>query len=130
MTAHAPDVGLSQIGQIALTVSDVERSVRFYNEALGIRLLFRAGPNLAFFDCAGVRLMISAPEGNFRPGGGSVIYFKVNDIRAAFDALRARGVAFTDEPHLIARMPDHELWMTFFNDPDGNTLALMSELRG
>jgi methylmalonyl-CoA/ethylmalonyl-CoA epimerase len=130
MTAHAPDVGLSQIGQIALTVSDVERSVRFYNEALGIRLLFRAGPNLAFFDCAGVRLMLSAPEGNFRPGGGSVIYFKVNDIRAAFDALRARGVAFTDEPHLIARMPDHELWMTFFNDPDGNTLALMSELRG
>ena len=130
MTAHAPDAGLSQIGQIALTVSDVDRSVRFYNEALGIRLLFRSGPNLAFFDCAGVRLMLSAPEGSFRPGGGSVIYFRVNDIRAAFDALRARGVAFTDEPHLIAKMPDHELWMTFFNDPDGNTLALMSELRG
>ena len=129
MTAHAPEVGLSQIGQIALTVTDVERSVRFYNEALGIRLLFRAGPNLAFFDCAGVRLMLSAPERDFKPGGGSVIYFKASDIRATFDALRGRGVTFSDEPHLIAKMPDHELWMTFFNDPDGNTLALMSEVR-
>ena len=129
MTAHAPDVALCQIGQIALTVNDVERSVRFYNDALGVRLLFRAGPNLAFFDCAGVRLMLSAPERDLKPGGGSVIYFKVNDIRAAFGALRARGVAFTDEPHLIAKMPDHELWMTFFKDPDGNVLALMSEIR-
>src|SRR5688572_3714486 len=124
------DAALSQIGQIALTVSDVERSVSFYRDALGIRLLFRAGPNLAFFDCAGVRLMLSAPEGEFKPGGGSVIYFKVGDIRATFDALRARGVAFVDEPHLIAKLPDHELWMTFFKDPDGNTLALMSEVRG
>jgi methylmalonyl-CoA/ethylmalonyl-CoA epimerase len=129
MTAHAPDVALTEIGQIALTVNDVERSVRFYNDALGVRLLFRAGPNLAFFDCGGVRLMLSAPERDLKPGGGSVIYFKVNDIRAAFGALRARGVAFTDEPHLIAKMPDHELWMTFFKDPDGNVLALMSEVR-
>ena len=129
MAADAPDAALAHIGQIALTVSDVDRSVRFYNEALGIRLLFRAGPNLAFFDCAGLRLMLSAPEGDFRPGGGSVIYFKVNDIRAAFDALRARGVAFTDEPHLIAKLPDHDLWMTFFKDPDGNVLALMCEVR-
>jgi len=124
------DVGLSQIGQIALTVSDVERSVAFYRDALGVKLLFRAGPNLAFFDCAGVRLMLSAPEGEFRPGGGgSVLYFKVPDISAAFAALRSRGVAFVDEPHLIAKMPDHELWMCFFKDPDGHILALMCERR-
>ena len=130
MTTNAAEVSLSQIGQIALTVADVERAVAFYHGALGIKLLFRAGPSLAFFDCAGVRLMLSGPEGDFKPGGGSsVIYFKVPDIRAAFDALRARGVAFTDEPHLIAKMPDHELWMTFFKDPDGNVLALMCEVR-
>ena len=129
MTAHAPDHGLSQIGQIAITVSDVERSVGFYRDSLGMRLLFRAGPNLAFFDCAGVRLMLSAPEGEFKPGGGSVLYFKVADIRGAFDALRSRGVTFIDEPHLIAKMPDHELWMTFLKDTEGNTLALMSEVR-
>ena len=129
MTAHAPDVGLSQIGQIALTVSDVERSVAFYRDALGMRLLFRAGPNLAFFDCAGIRLMLSAPEADFKPGGGTVLYFRVPDIRAAFAALRSRGVSFVDEPHLVAKMPDHELWMTFFKDADGNTLALMSEVR-
>ena len=130
MPAPADAVQLAQIGQIALTVADVGRAVAFYQGALGMKLLFRAGPNLAFFDCAGIRLMLSAPEGDFKPGGNSaVIYFNVPDIRGAFDALRARGVNFTDEPHLIARMPDHELWMTFFKDADGNVLALMSEVR-
>ena len=130
MPATADAIQLAQIGQVALTVGDVDRAVAFYQGALGMKLLFRAGPNLAFFDCAGVRLMLSAPEGDFKPGGGSsVVYFKVPDIRAAFDGLRGRGVAFTDEPHLIAKMPDHELWMTFFKDSDGNVLALMSEVR-
>jgi methylmalonyl-CoA/ethylmalonyl-CoA epimerase len=130
MPGPADAIQLAQIGQIALTVADVDRAAAFYRDALGVKLLFRAGPNLAFFDCAGVRLMLSAPEGEFRPGGSSsVMYFKVPDIRAAFDALRARGVTFIDQPHLIARMPDHELWMTFFKDPDGNVLALMCEVR-
>ena len=120
--------GLSQVGQIALTVSDVGRSIAFYRDSLKMKMLFRAG-NLAFFDCGGIRLMLSPPEGEFRPGGGSVIYFKVADINAAFDAMGSRGVSFIDKPHLIAKMPDHELWMTFFKDPDGNTLALMSEVR-
>jgi methylmalonyl-CoA/ethylmalonyl-CoA epimerase len=129
LTAHLGNQGLSQIGQVALTVTDVDRAVAFYRDALGMKMLFRTGPNLAFFDCAGIRLMLSAPEADFKPASGSVIYFKVPDIRAAFDALRGRGVTFSDEPHLIAKMPDHELWMTFFKDPDGNVLALMCEVR-
>lgn len=120
--------GLSQIGQIALTVSDLERAIGFYRDSLGMNMLFRV-PNLAFFDCSGIRLMLSPPEGEFQPRASSVIYFKVPDIHSAFDALSSRGVNFIDKPHLIAKMPDHELWMTFFKDPDGHALALMAEVR-
>lgn len=119
--------GLKGIGQIALTVDDVERATAFYRDALGIPFLFAAPPQLAFFDCGGMRLMLSAPEGGTAPGGGSVLYFKVADIDAAFDTLRDRGVAFVDEPHLIAKLATGELWMAFFRDPAGNLLALMSE---
>lgn len=119
--------GIEGIGQIALTVDDVERATAFYRDALGIPFLFAAPPQLAFFDCGGVRLMLSAPEGETASGGGSVLYFKVADIDAAFDTLRGRGVAFVDEPHLIAKLATGELWMAFFRDPAGNLLALMSE---
>ena len=115
------------LGQVALTVGDVERSTDFYRAAIGLRFLFSAGPSLAFFDIGGVRLMLSAPEGDFTPGSSTVLYLKVNDIEAEHAAMRARGVAFVDEPHFIATMPDHDLWMTFLRDPDGHTLALMSE---
>lgn len=115
------------LGQVALTVGDVSRSVAFYRDAVGLRFLFAAGPSLAFLDVGGVRLMLSAPERAFSPGGSTVLYLNVPDIVAAFEQLRGRGVVFVDEPHLIARMPDHDLWMTFFTDPDGHTLALMSE---
>jgi catechol 2,3-dioxygenase-like lactoylglutathione lyase family enzyme len=118
---------LGSIGQIALTVDDVERATAFYRDALGLPFLFAAPPQLAFFDCAGVRLMLSAPEGGSAPGGGSVLYFKVADIDEAFATLRGRDVAFVDEPHLIAKLATGELWMTFFRDPAGNLLALMSE---
>jgi methylmalonyl-CoA/ethylmalonyl-CoA epimerase len=117
---------LAQIGQIALTVTDVDRAVAFYRDLLGMKFLFRA-PNLAFFDCAGVRLMIGPPEG-IGERGNSVLYFKVGDINSAFETLSSRGVAFEDKPHMIAKMPDHELWMTLFRDPDRNLLALMSEV--
>jgi methylmalonyl-CoA/ethylmalonyl-CoA epimerase len=73
--------------------------------------------------------MLSAPEGDFSPGSSTVLYIKVHDIDASFGEMRARGVEFVDEPHLIASMPDHDLWMTFFRDPDGHTLALMCERR-
>ena len=117
-----------QIGQIAIVVHDVERAVRFYADALGLKLLFRAG-ELSFFDCGGVRLMLSKPEKPEFDHPGSVLYFKVADIDHSYKEFQARGVAFIDQPHLIARMPDHDLWMTFFNDTEGNTLALMSEKR-
>ena len=84
-------------------------------------------PSLAFFDCDGVRLMLSAPEQPQFDDPSSVFYFTVPDLNAAYAALRERGVTFTDAPHLIAEMPDHELWMAFFTDSEGNTLALMSE---
>ena len=115
-----------QIGQLSMNARDIDRATAFYSETLGLKLLFRAG-QLSFFDCGGVRLMVSPPEKPEFDHPGSVIYFKVDDIDARFAALQARGVTFIDPPHLIARMPDHELWMTFFRDTEGNTLALMSE---
>lgn len=120
-------LGLGRIGQIAVTVSDVDRSAIFYRDVLGMRFLFQF-PNLAFFDCGGVRLMLTTPEGT-APCGNSVIYYKVDEINQAADLLVSRGVTFEAKPHLIAKMPDHELWMAFFRDPDRNLLALMSEVR-
>jgi methylmalonyl-CoA/ethylmalonyl-CoA epimerase len=127
MAQPATGFSLGRIGQIALTVSDIGRAVTFYRDSLGMRFLFQV-PNLAFFDCEGIRLMLSLPE-KAAEGSSSVIYYKVADIQQAFQTLASRGVAFEGEPHLIAKMPDHELWMAFFRDPDRNLLALMSEVR-
>jgi predicted enzyme related to lactoylglutathione lyase len=120
---------LGQIGQISMNAHDVDRATSFYAETLKLPLLFRAG-QLSFFDCGGVRLMLSRPETPEYDHPGSVLYFKVDDITAAHRELLDRGVTFLGEPHLIARMPDHELWMAFFKDSEGNTLALMTEKRG
>jgi methylmalonyl-CoA/ethylmalonyl-CoA epimerase len=114
-------------GQVALSVSDVARSTAFYREAVGLRFLFAAGPSLAFLDLGNARLMLSAPEGEFTPGSSTVLYLRVADLTGAHAAMRERGVTFVDEPHLVAPMPDHDLWMCFFRDPDGHTIALMSE---
>jgi catechol 2,3-dioxygenase-like lactoylglutathione lyase family enzyme len=115
------------LGQIALTVRDVPRSTAFYRDKVGLPYLFGAGPGLSFLDVGGVRLMLSAPEGAFLPGLSSVLYLKVDDILAAHAEMKARGVVFVDEPHLVAPMPDHDLWMCFFRDPDQHTLGLMCE---
>ena len=125
-TESAP-FGLAAIGQIGITVADLDRAVAFYRDALGMKLLFQF-PGMGFFDCAGVRLMLSKAE---RPAESysSILYFKVNDIQAAFRELGVRGVKFEGDPHLLARMPDHELWMAFFRDSENNLLALMSEVR-
>jgi len=122
-----PTPAPTALGQVALTVRDVGRSTAFYRDQVGLRFLFAAGPSLAFLDLGGVRLMLSSPEGELAPGGGTVLYMKVPDITTAYHAMRARGVEFMDEPHFIAPMPDHDLWMTFFRDPDGHTLGLMCE---
>lgn len=118
---------LQAIGQIAVPTTNLDRAVAFYRDALGLDFLFETGP-LAFLSCGDVRLMLTEPEGD-EEHGASVLYFRVDDINGARSELAARGVAFDDEPHLIARMPDHELWMTFFRDPDGNLHGLMSEVR-
>ncbi|HEX6905904.1 MAG TPA: VOC family protein [Terriglobales bacterium] len=126
MTAAA--FGLSQIGQIAINVHDTGRAVAFYRDQLGMKLLFTAG-QLAFFDAGGIRLMLTPPEKPEFDHPASILYFKVPDIKQAHATLSQRGVKFEDTPHLIARMPDHELWMTFFRDSENNLLALMSEAR-
>ena len=120
--------GLSQIGQIAVPVSDIDRAVAFYRDTLGMRFLFQAPPGLGFFDCGGVRLMLDAPA-KAQAGNSSVIYYKVADLNAAYETLSARGVVFEAKPHLVATLADHELWMAFLRDPDRNLLALMSEVR-
>jgi methylmalonyl-CoA/ethylmalonyl-CoA epimerase len=123
----AAEFGLSTLAQIGLSVSNLERAVKFYRDVLGLRLLFEV-PNMAFFDCAGIRLMLGLPHADLRPSG-SILYFKVANIDRATEELKSRGLEFKEKPHLVARMPDHELWMAFFDDPDGNLLALMCEKR-
>jgi methylmalonyl-CoA/ethylmalonyl-CoA epimerase len=124
--AEAERFGLSTLGQVAITVADLARSREFYGEALGLKPLF-AMQNMAFFDCGGVRLMLSTPEGGLTPGGGAVFYWKVDSVRAAEKALAARGVRFEQSAHLLAKMGAYDLWMAFFRDPDGQLLALMGE---
>jgi methylmalonyl-CoA/ethylmalonyl-CoA epimerase len=130
MPVHAPaSPGLSQIGQIAIAVKDLPRAVAFYRDVLGLPFLFEAPPNLAFFDCAGVRLMLSEPEKPEFDHPASIIYYRVMNMRETVAALKSRGAAFESEPHLIAKMPNHDLWMAFLRDPDGHLLAIMSEVR-
>ncbi len=129
MNSNNPSFALGEIGQIAITVSDLEKAVAFYRDALGMKHLFNAPPSLAFFAAGNVRLMLGRPEKPDSERVGCALYFKVADIQAACDTLAARGVAFEVEPHRLAKMPDHELWMAFFRDPDRNLLALMCEKR-
>lgn len=119
-------VALNSIGQIAILVKDVARATEFYRDKLGMKHLFSAG-DLSFFDCGGVRLMLDKPEK--AEAGTSIIYFKVSEINEAHEQMKSRGVQFVDSPHLIARLPDHDLWMTFFRDSEGNLLSIMGEVR-
>ena len=129
MNPENPTFALRDIGQIGFVVSDLEKAVAFYRETLGLKHLFSAPPGLAFFAAGDVRLMLSLPEKPSSERFTSAVYFKVADIQAARDALASRGVTFEAEPHRVAKMPDHELWMAFFRDPDRNVLALMCEKR-
>lgn len=123
-------VRLGEIGQVSLPVADVERSVAWYRDVLGLPHLYTFGP-LAFFDCAGTRLFLSAEPSSPGPPSASILYFQVPDIHAAHEALRDRGVAFEGAPHRIHRHADGtEEWMAFLRDPDGNLLALMSQTGG
>ena len=128
MSTMTTGVGITRLGQIAINAKDVERAAAFYEDKLGLKLLFKAPPGLAFFDCGGVRLMLDRAEKPEFDHPSSVLYFAVPDIQAAYGKMKESGVRFEDEPHLIAKMPTHDLWMTFFRDTEGNFLALMSEV--
>lgn len=123
-----PVDGLGRIHQISMRAHDVERAVRFYRDTLGLPFMFAAPPRLAFFDCGGVRLMLSTPEPDF-DHSGSVLYFSVDDIRGTCAMLASRGVKFRSQPHKIATLADREVWLADFEDSEGNVLALMSEPR-
>lgn len=118
---------VTAVGQIALSVTNLPRAVQFYKDTLGLKFLFDAA-NMAFFDCGGVRLMLSTsehPESTY----SSILYYKTDIIQPACELLQSRGVVFESPARMIAKMPDHELWMAFFRDSEGNLLALMSEVR-
>jgi len=121
-------LGISHLGQVAIRVHEVDRATAFYRDILELRLLFTAG-KLAFFDCGGVRLMLDVQEKPEFDHPSSILYFTVPDIAAAHRQMKAKGVQFEDEPHMIARMPEHDLWMTFFRDSEQNILALMCEVK-
>ena len=123
------DLKLSTIGQIAVSVSDIDRATAFYRDKLGMQFLFSAPPAMSFFDCDSVRLMLTVPErGGESPNGNSVIYYNVSDVRQATETLKSRGVQFIGDPHVIHSTDAYDLWMSFFTDPDGNILALMAEV--
>jgi predicted enzyme related to lactoylglutathione lyase len=121
-------IGITRLGQIAINAKDVERGAAFYQDVLGLKLLFKAPGGLTFFDCGGVRLMLDRAEKPEFDHPSSVLYFSVPDIQAAFTKLKDGGAHLESEPHMIAKMPTHDLWMAFFRDTEGNLLALMSEV--
>jgi methylmalonyl-CoA/ethylmalonyl-CoA epimerase len=129
MATNTTTPDITRLGQIQIRTHDVERAADFYEKTLGLKLLFIAPPGLAFFDCNGVRLMLDRPEKPEFDHASSILYFAVPDIQAAYGNLKGKGVRFEDEPHLLARMPDHDLWMTFFRDSEDNLLALMTEVK-
>ncbi len=121
---HETAVHLKEIGQIAVTVTDLEAARRFYRDVLGMQFLFDAG-TMAFFQCGAVRLLVGTGEG--KPGGGTILYFRVGDLPGVATELEQQGVEFVQAPHLVARMKSHDLWMAFVKDPAGNVLGLMEE---
>ena len=115
----------SRVAQIAITVRDQDRAKSFYRDRLGLTHLFDAPPSLSFFQCGEVRLMLAPPEGP-ETGGISIVYYEVDDIDAAHQALAGDGVAFESAPHVVARLGDQDLWLAICRDPDGNMVGLMS----
>jgi predicted enzyme related to lactoylglutathione lyase len=120
---------VSAIGQVAITVSDVGKALGFYRDVLGLPFLFSPGPQLAFLQAGAVRVMLSTPQGAGQVGANSVLYFQASDIERTHAAIVRRGASNERAPQLAAKMPDHELWLSFIRDPDGNLVGLMEEKR-
>ncbi len=129
MATMAPaDPGLSSIAQILVNAKDLERAIAFYRDTLGMKFLFQAPPNMAFFDCGGIRILVGIADRQEIDHPASVIYYKVRDIQASYELLVSRGVEFIVKPHLVAPMPAYDLWLADFRDSEGNILALLSEV--
>ena len=128
MMAAADTLDIKDIGQIAINCHDVKRATEFYREKLGLRMLYEF-PGLAFFDCGGVRLMLTKPETAELDHPSSIIYYRVADIQQATRAIADKGVAIENEPRMIARMPDHDLWLSNVRDTEGNIIAFMAEMK-
>jgi methylmalonyl-CoA/ethylmalonyl-CoA epimerase len=129
MDPTAAEAGISRLGQIAIKAHDVERAVAFYPEKLSLKLLFKAPPGLALFDCGHLRLKLTQPSKPEFDHASSILYFVAPDIQAAHARMKEGGVRFEQEPHLVAKMADHDLWMAFFRDSEENLMGLMSEVR-
>jgi len=127
-TTNATEPGLNRVAQIAIIVRDTARATRFYRDTLGLRLLFEAPPNLAFFDCGGVRLMLGPAEGTGKDNMSSILYYNVPNIQQAHETLVARDVQFEEVPHVVAKLPDRDVWIAILRDSEDNLLALMSEV--
>jgi methylmalonyl-CoA/ethylmalonyl-CoA epimerase len=118
----------ASVGQIMIPVEDFERGTAFYRDVLGIPFLFAAPPQMAFFLCGAVRLLVGVMPAGQKAQRGSAIYFRVPDIHAVHSELQTKGVRFLAAPHVVHRTPQSELWLAEFTDPDGNQLALMAEV--
>ena len=122
------DTGIEKIGQIAIAITDLKRSVAFYRDILGLELLFEVPTGLAFFNCAGTRLMLTTLQGKEEDHKTSVIYYQVTDIKSSTAQLKTKGIEFEREPQFAAKMADHDLWIGFLRDPDHNLIGLMAEI--
>jgi methylmalonyl-CoA/ethylmalonyl-CoA epimerase len=122
------EFGLSAIGQIAVNAHDIERATAFYRDKLGMKHLFSAPPGLAFFDCNGIRLMLSLPAKPEFDHPSSIIYFNVDDIQQATQTLSERGVRFEEQPVFVANMGAYDLWLASFRDSESNLLSIMSNV--
>ena len=121
-------IEVKKIGQIAIAISNIEKSVQFYRDILGLELLFEVPTGLAFFNCGGTRLMLTTLQGKEEDHHTSVIYYQVADIQATTDLLKSKDVAFEREPQFAAKMEDHDLWIGFLRDPDNNLVGIMAEV--
>ncbi len=128
-TSPSIEPEITNVGQIAIAVSDIHQAMTFYRDGLGLTLLFEVPPSMAFFDCGGTRLMLTTLQGEAKDHRTSVIYYKVAELAKATEALKARGLKFEREPELAAKMEDHELWIGFLRDPDENLIGIMAEVK-
>jgi methylmalonyl-CoA/ethylmalonyl-CoA epimerase len=115
----------SRVAQVAIPIQDLERAKSFYGDVLGIQHLFDAPPGLSFFQCGETRLMLSRPEGP-ETAGSSILYYGVEDVASAYEAMRAKGAAFEEAPRRIAQVEGRDIWLAVCSDGQGNLLGLIS----